>query len=83
MSKTVVINLGSGDLSLGFTQVTARLWTDQYPQTEQFVGSLPTAPALLQCYNKVWQSTYRYLCDRLILCAPHLVYFEVRAKSWK
>ncbi len=53
-------------MNTGFPQVTARLWTDQHPQAEQFVGSLPPTPALMQCY-KVWQSTYRALCDRRII----------------
>ncbi len=66
MSKTVVINLGKGTLAKGFPSITARLWTATYPQAEQFVGSLEPAPALMNLY-RVWQSTYRALCDRLVL----------------
>ncbi|MGA7936547.1 MAG: CHAT domain-containing protein [Kovacikia sp.] len=69
MSRTVVINLGSGDLNQGFPQITVRLWTDQYPQAEQWVGSLPAAPELMESYH-IWQSTYRALCNRLILRLP-------------
>lgn len=66
MSKTVVVNLGNGDLAQGFPQVTVRFWTDQYPRAEQFVGRLPAIPALAESY-RIWQSTYRALCDRMAL----------------
>ncbi len=69
MSKTIVINLGSGDLNQGFPQITVRLWTAPHPQAEQWVGSLPAAPELVESY-RIWQSTYRALCSRLVLRHP-------------
>jgi WD40 repeat protein len=66
MSKSVVINLGSGDLYKGFPRVTAQLWVAGYHRPAQFIGSLPAAPALVE-YYKLWQSIYKALCDRLIL----------------
>lgn len=66
MSKTVVINLGNGNLNRGFAHITARLWTDQHPHAEQMVGSLPAAPELIHFY-KIWQSTYLALCDRMVI----------------
>jgi len=69
MSKTVVINLGSGNLNHGFPHVTVRLWTDQNLQAAQFVGRLPGMPELVESY-RIWQSTYRALCSRLVLRRP-------------
>ncbi len=66
MNKTVVIHLGNGDLTHGFPDINVRLWDDRQPRAEQFVGSLPAIPALVESY-RVWQSTYRALCDRLLL----------------
>ena len=66
MSKSVVINLGSGDLYEGFPRVTAQLWAAGYHRPEQFIGSLPAAPALAESY-RTWQSIYKALCSRLIL----------------
>ncbi|WP_019503834.1 CHAT domain-containing protein [Pleurocapsa sp. PCC 7319] len=66
MSKSVVINLGSGDLYKGFPRVTAQLWAAGYPRPEQFIGSLPAAPALAESY-RTWQSIYKALCSRLVL----------------
>ena len=68
MSKTIVINFGSGNLNQGFPQITVRLWT-QYSQAEQFVGSLPAVPELVESY-RIWQVTYRALCSRLVLRLP-------------
>ncbi len=66
MSKTVVISLGKGSLVQGFPYITARLWTAARPQAEQMIGSLPSAPALVESY-RLWQSTYRALSNRLVL----------------
>ena len=66
MSKSVVINLGSGDLYEGFPLVTAQLWAAGYTRPEQFIGSLPAAPALAE-YYRTWQSIYKALCARLVL----------------
>jgi len=63
MSKSVVIDLGNGDLSSGFTRVTAQLWTAGYPHPEQFIGSLPPAPSLIDLYRN-WQLIYKNLCSR-------------------
>ncbi|TRT55421.1 MAG: CHAT domain-containing protein [Microcystis aeruginosa Ma_QC_C_20070703_M131] len=64
MNKSVIINLGSGDLYQGFPRVTVQLWTDGNPRPEQFIGTLPPAPALGELYRN-WQLVYRGLCDRL------------------
>ncbi len=70
MSKSVVINLGSGDLHNGFPRVTAQIWTECPPYPEQFIGSLPAAPDLVELYND-WQSIYHNLCDRIQLRSDH------------
>jgi WD40 repeat protein len=67
--KTIVIHLGNGNLSQGFPQITVRLWTTPQQQDEQVVGSLPAAPALMDTY-RIWQSTYRALCSRLVFRLP-------------
>ena len=64
MNKSVIINLGSGNLYQGFPRVTVQLWTDGNPRPEQFIGTLPAAPALVELYRN-WQLVYRGLCDRL------------------
>ncbi len=69
MDKTVVINLGKGSLKQGFPHITARLSVGKRSQTEQRVGSLPPAPALIEIY-RIWQSTYRALSNRLKLRSP-------------
>ena len=61
MSKSVVISLGNGDLYRGFDLVTAQLWIAGHPLPEQFIGSLPAAPNLLELYRN-WQSMYHSLC---------------------
>ena len=63
MSKTVVINPGSGDLHNGFPRVTAQLWVAGHPLPEQFIGSLPAAPTLIELYRN-WQLTYQALSIR-------------------
>lgn len=63
MSKSVVINLGHGDLNNGFPSVTAQLWAAGHPLPEQFIGSLPAASTLVELYRN-WQSIYLHLCDR-------------------
>ncbi len=55
--------MGSGDLYQGFPRVTAQLWKEGNLLPEQFLGSLPPAPHLVElCRN--WQSNYQSLCDR-------------------
>ena len=62
MSTLVILNLGSGDLVNGFTQVTVRLWLPGNSLPEQSVGSLPPAPRLIELY-RTWQSIYRCMCN--------------------
>ena len=62
-NKTVVINLGSGDLINGFPRVTAQVYTKDN-RHEQFIGSLPPFPDLIELYRN-WQSIYQNLCARL------------------
>ena len=62
MSTLVILNLGSGDLVNGFTQVTVRLWLPGNSLPEQSVGSLPPAPRLIELYQ-TWQSIYRCMCS--------------------
>ena len=66
MSKSVVISLGNGDLYRGFELVTAQLWVAGHPLPEQFIGSLPPAPTLVELYRN-WQSMYHsiYACQYL------------------
>ena len=65
MSKLVVINLGSGNLFVGFPHITVQIWTTGFSLPEQFVGSLPPAPNLVELYQR-WQLIYRCLCN----CQP-------------
>jgi WD40 repeat protein len=64
MSKSVIINLGSGDLYQGFPRVTVQLWIAGNPRPQQFIGTLPAAPNLVELYRN-WQLVYRGLCGRL------------------
>ncbi|MBR8834362.1 MAG: CHAT domain-containing protein [Stigonema ocellatum SAG 48.90 = DSM 106950] len=66
MSKSVVINLGHGELYLGFPRITVQLWVLGHPLPEQFIGWLPPAPNLIELYKK-WRSNYDSLCDRMYL----------------
>ncbi|MDF5729307.1 MAG: CHAT domain-containing protein, partial [Rhizonema sp. PD38] len=63
LSKTVIINMGCGDLYQGFPRVTAQLWIEGNLLPEQFLGSLPPAPYLVKLYRN-WQSNYQSLCAR-------------------
>ena len=65
MNKAVIINLGSGDLNSGFSRVTVQLWVSGYSRPQQFVGSLPPAPILVELYRN-WQSIYIHLCTRFV-----------------
>lgn len=65
MTKAILINLGYGDLDRGFERITVQLWISGYSRPQQFVGSLPAAPNLLELYRN-WQSIYTHLCSRLI-----------------
>ena len=63
-TQSVVINLGNGNLNKGFERVTTQLCTAGHPLPQQFTGSLPPAPHLVELYRD-WQSIYRALCARL------------------
>lgn len=69
MSKSVVINLGNGDLSNGFPIVTAQLRAANHPYPQQFIGSLPPAPTLVELYRR-WQLIYKSLCDGKEMLSP-------------
>lgn len=61
MPKSVVINLGTGDLYHGLPRVTAQIRSPSDPA--QAIGSLPAAPRLVELYRD-WRSLYLSLCDR-------------------
>lgn len=63
MPKSVVIDLGIGDLYGGLSRVTAQVWAGEFSRPEKFVGSLPPAPAIVDLYRD-WRSLYQSLCDR-------------------
>ncbi|MBD2778138.1 CHAT domain-containing protein [Iningainema tapete] len=69
MSKSVVINLGSGNLYEGFPIITVQLWAAGHALPEQFIGCLPPAPNLVELYRN-WQTNYQYLCERKLLRSP-------------
>ncbi len=64
MIHSVVINLGIGNLYEGFPVVTVKLWELNNPRPQQFIGSLPPAPNLMDLYRN-WRLIYQNLCDRL------------------
>ena len=66
MNKSVIIKLGSGSLYQGFPRVTVQLWTAEKPLPEQFIGTLPAAPELIELYQS-WKLAYRGLGDRLAI----------------
>ena len=66
MPKSVVINLGTGDLYSGLPRVTAQVWVEERSRPEQFVGSLPSATRLVDLYRD-WRLLYKSLCDRRLL----------------
>jgi WD40 repeat protein/energy-coupling factor transporter ATP-binding protein EcfA2 len=66
LSKSIVISLGSGSLQKGFPLVTAQLWESKDRLREQYIGSLPPAPHLIELYQN-WQSIYINLCTRFQL----------------
>ena len=66
MIHSVVINLGYGDLYEGYPVVTAGLWALNNPRPQQFIGSLPPAPNLVELYRN-WQSIYQRLVRSLAL----------------
>ncbi|AKG20076.1 NB-ARC domain-containing protein [Calothrix sp. 336/3] len=64
MIHLVVINLGYGNLSEGFPVVTVGLREADNPRSQQFMGSLPPAPNLIDLYRS-WRSMYENFCVRL------------------
>ena len=63
MPKSVVINLGAGDLYSGLPRVTAQVWAGNRSRPEQFIGSLPAATDLVSLHRD-WRLLYKSLCDR-------------------
>ena len=81
MTQAVLINLGSGNLNSGFPGVTVQLWVSGYSRPQQFVGSLPAFPILIELYRQ-WKSIYNNLCSRIIdfnefRRHPQTVYTEI------
>lgn len=64
MSKLVVINLEKGNLTDGFSPVTAQLW-DNKSRPIKFTGSLPPAPEIAELYKR-FQLIYQALYQRLV-----------------
>ena len=64
MGKLVVLNLGNGDLNIGFPSVTAQLSEDGNPVPLQCTGSLPPAPELMELYRR-WQLLYKLRYESL------------------
>jgi WD40 repeat protein len=64
MIYSVVINLGYGNLYEGFPVVTVGLWALNNPRPQQFVGSLPPVPDLVDLYRN-WRLIYQNLCVRV------------------
>ena len=64
MTKLVLINLGEGSLSKGFSQVTAQLWEADNSRPTQFSGGLPPAPIIDELYKR-FQSLYGALYNSL------------------
>src|SRR5579883_218309 len=62
MSKLVVINLGNGDLYSGLPRVTVQVWVGEHSRPEQYLGSLPAAPVLVELYRD-WCLLYKSLCN--------------------
>lgn len=62
MHKSVVINLGTGNLYSGLPRVTAQVWAGR-SRPEQSIGSLPAASTLVEPYRD-WRLLYQSLCDR-------------------
>ncbi|AFY31839.1 CHASE2 domain-containing protein [Calothrix sp. PCC 7507] len=62
MSKSVILNLGKGDLHLGFSFVTVQLQEENNLKWRQFSGSLPENPTLLDLYRR-WQLLYKLIYE--------------------
>ncbi|OCR01448.1 hypothetical protein BCD67_21815 [Oscillatoriales cyanobacterium USR001] len=64
MSVLVILNLGNGNLSVGFPSVIVQLSTTSTSVVDKFKGSLPAAPELIEAYKK-WNFLYQELSQRL------------------
>lgn len=65
MSVLVVLNLGNGNLNVGFPSVIAQIRTTNTSIVGgQFKGSLPAAPKLIEVYRN-WKLLYEELSQRL------------------
>ncbi len=63
-TQSVIINLGNGNLNLGFKQVNTQLCTTGDYLRQQFTGSLPPAPHLIEMYQN-WRLIYRAMSTGL------------------
>ena len=62
MNKLVILNLGKGDLNIGFPSVNAQLFEDGKPIGFQLTGSLPASPELIELYKR-WQLLYKLIYE--------------------
>ncbi|MBD2121874.1 CHASE2 domain-containing protein [Trichocoleus sp. FACHB-262] len=58
MSKSIVLNFGSGDLQHGFSQIQVEVREPYHPAPIKLRASLPAAPDLVELYRR-WQMFYR------------------------
>ncbi|MDJ0596178.1 MAG: hypothetical protein QNJ72_40385 [Pleurocapsa sp. MO_226.B13] len=68
-NHSVVINLGRGSLSYGFTNVIAQIIDADNSIAAQFTASLPRSLKVADCYQ-MWQSIYLALSQRLVMLSP-------------
>lgn len=71
MAHSVIINLGCGNLSEGFPMGTVGLREANNPRSQQIVGSLTSAPNLVESYRN-WRLIYQSLCDRF--ASKHMIF---------
>ncbi|MBD2438439.1 CHASE2 domain-containing protein [Nostoc sp. FACHB-110] len=67
MSKLVIINLEKGNLTDGFSPVTAQIWEVNQSRPVQFTASLPPAPQIIETYQRfqlIYQSLYHRINRR-------------------
>lgn len=57
MSKTVILSLGSGSLSAGFSHVVVQVWETKESKPIKSFGQLPIAVDIVDLY-KHWQASY-------------------------
>ena len=64
--KSVVINLGKGNFSSGFSHIQAQIIDANNSLSAQFTGSLPPALTIKDRYQ-TWQSSYQAFSQRFVL----------------